>query len=399
MIERDTSSQLHRRRFVMTAWSNSTTFSDTGLYARHDLLLPSEGQKRDGQLRLLQHRERRPRSRLRRLRPATRRGDRRQAGLLLAPGRDERHRRRPTRRGANPGTYATAPTLGAASLLAGDTTNKAVDLRRHQRLRRSRQLGVPRPRPRPSRSRPGSSRPRCPPPAASPRSLTKAGVLLAPVQRAEARVHDHAERHRASACRRRPARSSPARPTTWSAPTTARRSASTSTAPRSRARRSAAAHRLNSNPLSSARWDAAEEFFKGTIDEVAVYGSALSAARVPAHYTAGIRRPAAAAGRQRPQQPGRYARFRKRRSICSWTDNSTNEDAVRARARHDRRLLVPTDDDARPQPHRLLATPACPPTRPTTTGSRRRADSLPATRTRSATTPSPPRHPPTATAR
>jgi hypothetical protein len=34
-------------------------------------------------------------------------------------------------------------------------------------------------------------------------------------------------------------------------------------------------------------WDGQGEFLRGTIDEVAVYGSALSSSRVLAHYNAG----------------------------------------------------------------------------------------------------------------
>jgi hypothetical protein len=41
------------------------------------------------------------------------------------------------------------------------------------------------------------------------------------------------------------------------------------------------------NPLVIASWDGREEFFKGTVDEAAVYKTALSAARVAAHWNAG----------------------------------------------------------------------------------------------------------------
>ena len=34
-------------------------------------------------------------------------------------------------------------------------------------------------------------------------------------------------------------------------------------------------------------WDGASEFFNGTIDEPAVYGTVLSATQVAAHHTAG----------------------------------------------------------------------------------------------------------------
>jgi hypothetical protein len=43
----------------------------------------------------------------------------------------------------------------------------------------------------------------------------------------------------------------------------------------------------NSNPLNIASWNGGSEPLNGTVDEVAVYTSALSAARVNAHYEAG----------------------------------------------------------------------------------------------------------------
>jgi RHS repeat-associated protein len=44
---------------------------------------------------------------------------------------------------------------------------------------------------------------------------------------------------------------------------------------------------VNANPLYIGSWDGTKEFFKGTIDEAAVYGTTLSASRVAAHYEAG----------------------------------------------------------------------------------------------------------------
>ena len=43
----------------------------------------------------------------------------------------------------------------------------------------------------------------------------------------------------------------------------------------------------NTNALYLGSWDGGEEFFKGTIDEPAVYGSVLSAPRIAAHYEVG----------------------------------------------------------------------------------------------------------------
>ena len=44
---------------------------------------------------------------------------------------------------------------------------------------------------------------------------------------------------------------------------------------------------VNTNTLDIGTWSESREPFSGTIDEVAVYGSALTAARVQAHYQAG----------------------------------------------------------------------------------------------------------------
>ncbi len=44
---------------------------------------------------------------------------------------------------------------------------------------------------------------------------------------------------------------------------------------------------VSTAPLVVGSWDASSEFFKGTIDEPAVYGTALTAAQVAQHYKAG----------------------------------------------------------------------------------------------------------------
>jgi hypothetical protein len=44
---------------------------------------------------------------------------------------------------------------------------------------------------------------------------------------------------------------------------------------------------LNANPLMIGSWDGSSEFFRGVIDEPAVYAGALSPACVAAHYDAG----------------------------------------------------------------------------------------------------------------
>jgi hypothetical protein len=44
---------------------------------------------------------------------------------------------------------------------------------------------------------------------------------------------------------------------------------------------------VTTNSLYLGSWAGGEEFLTGTIDEAAVYGKALTAARIAAHYAAG----------------------------------------------------------------------------------------------------------------
>jgi hypothetical protein len=69
----------------------------------------------------------------------------------------------------------------------------------------------------------------------------------------------------------------------------------------------------NANPLEIGSWNGSEEFFKGTIDDAAVYNATLSAARVSAHYSAATSTTetaafqAAAPAFSEPAQPGNYS--------------------------------------------------------------------------------------------
>jgi hypothetical protein len=78
---------------------------------------------------------------------------------------------------------------------------------------------------------------------------------------------------------------------------------------------------VSSAPLTIGAWSATEEFMKGTIDEVALYGGALPGARVQAHYAAGSGAPASPL----PAPSDLKAQAAAGRVDLSWTDNSSNE--------------------------------------------------------------------------
>ena len=80
----------------------------------------------------------------------------------------------------------------------------------------------------------------------------------------------------------------------------------------------------NSNPLTIGAWGGGQEFFKGTIDEPAVYGSVLSTARVSAHYQAGIGGSAPDPTVKDPTNLNASAVSDNQINL-SWNDNSTNE--------------------------------------------------------------------------
>ena len=76
-----------------------------------------------------------------------------------------------------------------------------------------------------------------------------------------------------------------------------------------------------SNSLNAASWDGGMEYMNGTIDEPAVYNTALSASRVSAHYTAGR---GAAPPLNAPSGLTATAASTSQINLA-WTDNSSNE--------------------------------------------------------------------------
>jgi hypothetical protein len=79
-------------------------------------------------------------------------------------------------------------------------------------------------------------------------------------------------------------------------------------------------------PLSMASWTGAEEFFSGVLDDVAVYDSVLSAARVRAHRTAGVPEPPPPVVPPVAAPSGlRATAVSSSRIDLSWRDNSSNE--------------------------------------------------------------------------
>ncbi|MDX6698114.1 MAG: hypothetical protein QOE65_1511, partial [Solirubrobacteraceae bacterium] len=74
-------------------------------------------------------------------------------------------------------------------------------------------------------------------------------------------------------------------------------------------------------PLTIGAWSATDEFMPGTIDDVALYPTALSPARIQAHYTSGTN----AAPEAVPAPGGLAATPGPGRIDLSWSDNSSNE--------------------------------------------------------------------------
>jgi len=76
---------------------------------------------------------------------------------------------------------------------------------------------------------------------------------------------------------------------------------------------------VTTNPIFVGSWDGTTEYFAGTIDEPAVYGTVLSAAQVQAHYSA-----ASAATLAAPSNLSAAARSTSQVDL-GWLDNSTGE--------------------------------------------------------------------------
>ncbi len=80
----------------------------------------------------------------------------------------------------------------------------------------------------------------------------------------------------------------------------------------------------NGNPVTIGSWGGGSEFFNGTIDEAAVYTTALSAARVSAHRQAGMGGPPPDDSVKAPSNLTATAVSDTQVNL-TWTDNSTNE--------------------------------------------------------------------------
>jgi Concanavalin A-like lectin/glucanases superfamily/Fibronectin type III domain len=187
-------------------------------------------------------------------------------------------------RGVNPGVYANSPTLGQASLLSADTTNKAVAFdgtNDNVRVANSATLGLSSPLSLEAWIKPSS----LPASGAFASILTKAESYSLQFNgpRLEFTIMQNGARRRLQA----PSGAIVAGQTyhvvgTYDGATQrlyvngAQVASAALSGPAS----------ASANALYVGAWNGASEFFKGTIDEVAVYGSTLSAARVSAHYAA-----------------------------------------------------------------------------------------------------------------
>jgi hypothetical protein len=188
-------------------------------------------------------------------------------------------------RGANPGAYANAPTLGAASLLASDTANKAVGLdgsNDNVKVPDSATLDLSSPLSLEVWIKPTS----LPATGAFASILTKAESYSLQFNgpRLEFTIMQNGVRKRLQA----PAGAIVAGSTYHVVGTydgTTQRLYVNGAQVASAALSGGVT--VNNNALYLGSWNGAEEFFKGTIDEAAVYGATLSAARVSAHYSAG----------------------------------------------------------------------------------------------------------------
>jgi hypothetical protein len=283
VIERDTSSAF-AAPVRMTAWSNSTTFSDTGLspsttyYYRVKAKNATDNSGFSNTASATTLAVQPPPTGYNAAVTADspvsywRLGE--ASGTAAA---DER--------GANPGVYTNGPTLGQTSLLAADTASKAVALdgsNDHVKIASSATLGLSSPLSLETWIKPTS----LPTTGSFASILTKAESYSLQFNgpKLEFTIMQNGTRRRLQA----PAGAIVAGQAYHLVGTydgTTQRLYINGTQVASAALSGSAT--VNSNPLVIGSWNGAEEFFKGTIDEVAVYGSTLSAARVAAHYQAG----------------------------------------------------------------------------------------------------------------
>ena len=292
VIERDTSSSFPSP-VRMTAWSNSTTFSDTGLspdttyYYRVKAknATDSSGFSNTASVTTLASEP-----------PPTGYNAEVVADSPVSYWRlgETSGATAADERGVNPGAYTNGPTLGQASLLAADTANKAVGFdgsNDNVKIASSASLAIGAPLSLEAWIKPTS----IPTNGNFASVLTKAESYSIQFNgpKLEFTIMQNGTRRRLQA----PSGAIVAGQTYHVVGTydgTTQRLYINGAQVASAALSGAAT--TNSNPLVIGSWNGSEEFFKGTIDEVAVYGSTLSTARVNAHYEAGagaspLRRP------------------------------------------------------------------------------------------------------------
>jgi hypothetical protein len=187
-------------------------------------------------------------------------------------------------RGVNPGAYVNSPTLGQASLLTTDTTNKAVGFdgtNDNVRVANSATLGLSSPLSLEAWIKPAS----LPASGAFASILTKAESYSLQFNgpRLEFTVIQSGTRRRLQA----PSGAIVAGQAyhvvgTYDGATQRLYVNGVQVASAALSGPASA----SSSPLYIGSWNGSTEFFKGTIDEAAVYGATLSAARVAAHYGA-----------------------------------------------------------------------------------------------------------------
>jgi hypothetical protein len=223
----------------------------------------------------------------------------------------------------NPGTYGSAPTLGANSLIPADTANKAVQFdgaTEYARVPNSASLGLTA-----NVSLEAWIKPDALPAAgsfASVASKPEAYALQFNGPRLEFTIMQSGTRRRLQA----PVGAVVAGQTyhvvgTYDG-TTSRlylNGAEVASMPLTGAITS------SGSSLNIASWNTTGEFLKGTIDDVAVFGTPLSAARVKAHYDAGTGGGGPPVPAPDPPSGLGASTVNSGRIDLTWTDNSSNE--------------------------------------------------------------------------
>jgi hypothetical protein len=187
-------------------------------------------------------------------------------------------------RGVNPGTYNNSPTLGQASLLANDSANKAVSFdgtNDNVRIANSASLGLASPL-----SLEAWIKPAALPSAGSFASiLTKAESYSLQFNgpRLEFTIMQNGARRRLQAPSGAIVAGQAYHVVGTYDGTTQRLYVNGAQVASAALSGPASA---SANPVYIGSWTGTQEFFKGTIDEAAVYGATLSAARVSAHHQA-----------------------------------------------------------------------------------------------------------------